>query len=77
MKEVVKHAQKGGWCWVIVTDFKFYAKQDCFRDSFNDNCIICKNTFLKPVSKSSGITKDIDFNSTYKIPIAHGEGILC
>jgi phosphoribosylformylglycinamidine synthase len=35
---------------------------------------ICKNTFLKPCSETALITKNIDKNSAFKIPIAHGEG---
>ena len=33
-----------------------------------------QNVFLKPVSKSAPISKDLDNNSALKIPIAHGEG---
>jgi phosphoribosylformylglycinamidine synthase len=35
---------------------------------------VCKNVFLKPVSKSALPTKNLDFDKVYKVPIAHGEG---
>lgn len=77
MKEVVRHAQKGGLVLGICNGFQILCEAGLLPGALlhNDNQkFICKNTFLKPVSKSSGITKNIDFNSTYKIPIAHGEG---
>jgi phosphoribosylformylglycinamidine synthase len=41
----------------------------------NDNQkFICKNVYLKPASNDSAITKDLDLNCAYQIPIAHGEG---
>ena len=39
----------------------------------NNQRFVCKNTFLKPVSNSAAISIDLK-NSSYKIPIAHGEG---
>jgi phosphoribosylformylglycinamidine synthase len=35
---------------------------------------ICKNTFLKVGSTNTAITKGLDAERVYKIPIAHGEG---
>ena len=40
----------------------------------NSQKFICKNVYLKPVSNSAAITKDLDHNKAFKIPIAHGEG---
>ena len=77
MKEVVRHAQKGGLVLGICNGFQILCEAGLLPGALlhNDNQkFICKNTFLKPVSKSSSITKNIDFNNTYKIPIAHGEG---
>ena len=77
MKEVVKHAQRGGLVLGVCNGFQILCEAGLLPGALlhNDNQkFICKNTFLKPVSKSAGITKNIDLNSTYKIPIAHGEG---
>ncbi len=35
---------------------------------------ICKNTYLRPISKTAAISKSLDHDKAYKIPIAHGEG---
>jgi phosphoribosylformylglycinamidine synthase len=40
----------------------------------NSHKFICKNVFIKPVSKTAGSTADLDHGRGYKIPIAHGEG---
>ena len=40
----------------------------------NQQKFICKNVYLKPVSTSAPITKGLNQNSVYKVPIAHGEG---
>ena len=40
----------------------------------NNQKFICKNVYLKPVSKTAAFTKNVDHNKSYKIPIAHGEG---
>ena len=40
----------------------------------NNQKFICKNVFLNPVSKSAAITKGLDQEKAYSVPIAHGEG---
>jgi phosphoribosylformylglycinamidine synthase len=40
----------------------------------NTQKFICKNVFLKPATAETAITKGLDLEKAYKIPIAHGEG---
>ena len=35
---------------------------------------ICKNVFLRPKSRTAAISKGLEADKAYKIPIAHGEG---
>jgi phosphoribosylformylglycinamidine synthase subunit PurQ / glutaminase len=77
MKQVVKHAQKGGLILGICNGFQILCESGLLPGALlhnNNQKFICKNTYLKPVSKSAGITKNVNANSAYKIPIAHGEG---
>jgi len=77
MNEVVKHAEKGGRVLGVCNGFQILCEAGLLPGALlhnNNQKFICKNTFLKPVSKSSDITKNLNFNKAYKIPIAHGEG---
>jgi phosphoribosylformylglycinamidine synthase I len=77
MSEVVKHANKGGYVMGICNGFQILTESGLLEGALlhnNNQRFICKNIFLKPVSKSAAINKDLKSNSTYKIPIAHGEG---
>lgn len=77
MEEVIKHANKGGYVMGICNGFQILTESGLLEGALlhnNTQRFICKNTFLKPVSKSAAITKDLTENIAYKIPIAHGEG---
>ena len=77
MKEVVKHAQKGGLVLGVCNGFQILCEAGLLPGTLlhnNNQKFICKNTFLKPVSKSAPISKYLSHDSSYKIPIAHGEG---
>ena len=77
MTEVVKHANKGGYVMGICNGFQILTESGLLEGALlhnNNQRFICKNVFLKPVSKTAAINKDLKFKSTYKIPIAHGEG---
>lgn len=77
MNEVVKHAQKGGYVMGICNGFQILTESGLLEGALlhnNNQRFICKNVFLKPVSKSAAINKDLKSTLTYKIPIAHGEG---
>jgi phosphoribosylformylglycinamidine synthase I len=77
MTEVVKHASKGGYVMGICNGFQILTESGLLEGALlhnNNQRFICKNVFLKPVSKSATINKDLKTTATYKIPIAHGEG---
>ena len=76
MTEVIKHANSGGYVMGICNGFQILTETGLLEGALlhNDNQkFICKNVFLKPVSKNAAITKGLT-KSSYKIPIAHGEG---
>lgn len=77
MGEVIKHANKGGYVLGVCNGFQILTESGLLDGALlhnNNQKFICKNVFLKPASNSSAITKDLDLNRTYQIPIAHGEG---
>ena len=76
MNEVIKHAQKGGYVMGICNGFQILTETGLVDGALlhnNNQRFVCKNTFLKPVSKSAAISIDLK-NDLYNIPIAHGEG---
>ena len=77
MSEVIKHANNGGYVLGICNGFQILTESGLLEGALLHNHtqkFICKNVFLKPVSKSAAISMDLDNNSALKIPIAHGEG---
>lgn len=77
MKEVVEHANKGGYVFGVCNGFQVLCESGLLPGALlhnNNQKFICKNVFLKPESSSAALTKRLDSNRAYKIPIAHGEG---
>ncbi len=77
MTEVIKHADKGGYVFGVCNGFQILCETGLLDGALlhnNNQKFICKNTFIKPVSKTASISKDLDFSKAYKIPVAHGEG---
>lgn len=77
MKEVIEHADKGGYVFGVCNGFQILCESGLLEGALlhnNNQKFICKNTYLKPVSKTASITKNLDFDKAYKIPVAHGEG---
>jgi len=77
MTEVIKHANNGGYVLGVCNGFQILTESGLLEGALlhNDNQrFICKNVFLKPATNSAAITKDLDQEKAYKIPIAHGEG---
>jgi len=77
MTEVINHANKGGYVMGICNGFQILTESGLLEGALlhnNNQRFICKNVNLKAVSSSAAITKDLDSNATFKIPIAHGEG---
>lgn len=76
MNHVIDHANKGGYVMGICNGFQILTESGLLEGALlhnNNQKFICKNVFLKPVSKSAAITKGLE-DKAYKIPIAHGEG---
>lgn len=77
MKEVIDHANRGGYVMGVCNGFQILTESGLLEGALlhnNSQKFICKNVYLKPVSNSAAITKDLDHNKAFKIPIAHGEG---
>lgn len=77
MQEVIAHGQRGGYVMGVCNGFQILCETPLLDGALmhnNSRKFICKNVNLKPVSKTAAITKNLDSNKAYKIPIAHGEG---
>jgi phosphoribosylformylglycinamidine synthase len=77
MGEVIKHANKGGYVLGICNGFQILTESGLLEGALlhnNTQKFICKNTFIKPASNSAAITKGLNLEKAFKIPIAHGEG---
>ena len=77
MKEIIRYANNGGLLLGICNGFQILCEAGLLPGALlhnNQQKFICKNTFLKPSSETALITKNIDKNSVFKIPVAHGEG---
>lgn len=77
MNEVVSFAKKGGYVLGICNGFQILTEAHLLPGALlhnNNQKFICKNVSIKPVTKDSIITADLDVETSYKIPIAHAEG---
>lgn len=77
MEKVQEHAENGGYVMGICNGFQILCEAGLLPGTLMHNeshKFICKNVSLKAVSKKAAITKNLDQNRSYKIPIAHGEG---
>lgn len=77
MESVIEHANRGGYVMGICNGFQILCEAHLLPGALLHNTsrkFICKNTFLKPLSKSAMVTSGLDPEKAYKIPIAHGEG---
>ena len=77
MKEVIDHANNGGYVLGVCNGYQILTETNLLDGALlhnNSQKFICKNVYLKPNSKKSGITSKLDFDKAYQIPIAHGEG---
>ena len=77
MSEVMKHADNGGYVMGICNGFQFLTESGLLPGALlhnNNQKFICKNVFLKPGTTNTALTRGLDVDRTYKIPIAHGEG---
>ena len=76
MERVIEYARNGGYLMGICNGFQILCESNLLPGALLHNTshkFICKNVFLKPMTKNSLITS-LYSNSAIKIPIAHGEG---
>ena len=77
MKEIIKKANEGLPVLGICNGFQILCEAKLLPGALLHNesrKFICKNVYLKPVSKTALPTRALDFEKAYKVPIAHGEG---
>lgn len=77
MDNIIEHANKGGYLMGICNGFQILTEANLVPGGLLHNTnqkFICKNAYLTPDNNSSIITKDLDTNRAYKIPVAHAEG---
>ena len=77
MEKVIEHAKNGGYVLGVCNGFQILTESGLLEGALlhnNNQKFICKNVFLKSGSKETPMTKDLDQQKAYKIPIAHGEG---
>jgi phosphoribosylformylglycinamidine synthase len=77
MNEVINFANKGGYLMGICNGFQILCEAHLLPGALlhnNNQKFICKNVFIKPETSKSLLTKNLNSEKAYKIPIAHGEG---
>ena len=77
MEQVIAHGKKGGNILGVCNGFQILCETGLLPGALlhnNNQKFICKNVFLKPESASTMLTRGLDVDTAYKIPIAHGEG---
>jgi phosphoribosylformylglycinamidine synthase len=77
MDAVIEFAQAGGHVWGIGNGFQVLCEAGLLPGTLlrNDRQrFICRNVWIKAVTKNSPLTANLDIRKTLKIPIAHAEG---
>lgn len=77
MKSVIEHAENGGYVLGICNGFQILTEANLLPGALlhnNNQKYICKNLFIKPTTQNSLLTRQLNSNKAYKIPIAHAEG---
>jgi phosphoribosylformylglycinamidine synthase len=77
MENVVEFANNGGYLMGICNGFQILCEARLLPGTLlhnNNQKFICKNTFIKPTTNNSMVTKYLEKDKPLMIPIAHGEG---
>jgi phosphoribosylformylglycinamidine synthase subunit PurQ / glutaminase len=77
MQAVIEFANAGGYVLGICNGFQILCEAQLLPGVLLRNAnqkFICKNVWMKPMTKNSAITADLDLKKGYKTPIAHAEG---
>lgn len=78
MNSVIEYANNGGYVFGICNGFQVLCEAGLLPGVLlrNDRQqFICKNVWLKSMTRNSAITSRIDPQAVLKIPIAHAEGL--
>ena len=77
MKEVVAHAENGGYVMGICNGFQILCESKLLPGTLlhnNSQKFTCKNVFLKADNNASLINQGVGLDEVLNIPIAHAEG---
>ncbi len=77
MNAVAEYADGGGYVWGICNGFQILCEAGLLPGVLLPNeqqQFICKNVWLKTITRNSAITSRLDLQQPLKIPIAHAEG---
>ena len=77
MTEIAAHAKKGGYVMGICNGFQVLTEAGLLEGALiaNTSCnFVCKNVYIRPSTKNSLLTGNLDTRRAYRIPVAHGEG---
>jgi phosphoribosylformylglycinamidine synthase I len=77
MQHVIDFANKGGMVMGVCNGFQILCESQLLPGALlhNDHQKFnCKNVWIKPQTTNTHLTTELDLNTAYKIPIAHGEG---
>jgi len=77
MQEIIAYANRGGYLMGICNGFQILAEAGLVPGALVHNKnrkFICENTYIKPVTTNTLVTRQLDPQQALKIPIAHGQG---
>lgn len=77
MRAVKAFADAGGYVFGVCNGFQILCEAQLLPGILLGNAnqrFICENIWLKPVTRNSPVTSELDLNRPLKIPIAHAEG---
>ena len=77
MESVIQHANDGGFVYGICNGFQILTESHLLPGVLLNNDhrkYTCKNVHLVPQTNNSHLTRNMDLQKAYQIPVAHGEG---
>lgn len=77
MESVVEHCNNGGYALGICNGFQILCEAGLLPGTLLHNTnhrFICRNSFIKPATRSTILTGSLESDRVLTIPIAHGEG---
>lgn len=77
MQEIGRHVQRGGAVLGICNGFQVLTEAHLVPGVLlrnQERGFVCQNAWLRPVSCTAALTRDLDPARAYCVPVAHGEG---